>query len=134
MFDHGAAGYEWGEGNGIDDRGVVTFDRKYRKDAYYLYKANWNKTDPFVYVAERRRIERNNPVQHIKVYSNQPEVELVVNGRSVGVAQGERGIFNWDGVQLDEGLNLIEARAGNASDQTIIAVVNSGSRELFDAN
>ena len=134
MFDHGAAGYTWGEGNGIDDHGIVTFDRKYRKDAYYLYKANWNHTDPFVYVAERRWIERDNPVQNIKAYSNQPETELFVNGQSQGVRQGDHGIFRWDGIPLNDGMNIIEVRSGTVSDQTLINIVNSGSRELFDAN
>ena len=47
MFDYGAAGREWGDGTGVDDRGLVTFDRKYRKDAFYFYKANWNPDEPF---------------------------------------------------------------------------------------
>lgn len=54
MFDYGAAGRDWGEGTGIDDRGLVTFDRKYRKDAFYFYKANWNKAEPMVYIAQKR--------------------------------------------------------------------------------
>ena len=53
-----------------DDRGLVTFDRKYRKDAFYFYKANWNPDEPFVYIAERRWDRRVKRTQTLKVYSN----------------------------------------------------------------
>ena len=54
MFDYGAAGRNWGEGTGVDDRGLVTFDRNYRMDAFYFYKANWKRTEPTVWIAEKR--------------------------------------------------------------------------------
>ncbi|MFQ8805000.1 MAG: glycoside hydrolase family 2 TIM barrel-domain containing protein [Alistipes indistinctus] len=73
MFDYGAAGREWGDGTGVDDRGLVTFDRKYRKDAFYFYKANWNPDEPFVYIAERRWDRCVKRTQTLKVYSNAPK-------------------------------------------------------------
>ena len=54
MFDFGAAHRREGDRPGINDKGLVTFDRKYKKDAFYFYKANWNKTDPMVHLAEKR--------------------------------------------------------------------------------
>ncbi len=132
MFDYGAAGRSWGEGNGINDLGLVTFDRKYRKDAYYFYKANWNHTTPFVYIAERRWDTRRRTTQQIKVYSNRPEVELIVNGTSLGTKTGTNGTFRWEEVALHEGTNTIEARSGNVTDRIGIDILNSGSRSIVD--
>jgi beta-galactosidase len=112
MFDYGAAQLSGGEGNGINDKGLVTFDRKYFKDAYWLYKANWRTDSPFVYIAERRLETRSGASQTIKVYSNCTEVELIVNGTSHGTATGSHGIFTWSDLPLAIGLNTITARSG----------------------
>lgn len=122
MFDYGAATRTWGEGTGLDDRGLVTFDRKYKKDAFYFYKANWNNSEPMVYIAERRWNERSNPKQNIRVYSNANEVELWANGVSLGKKQGVNGIFLWDNVELKRGLNTLEARADMCWDQALITI------------
>lgn len=111
MFDFGAAHRTEGEIPGKNDKGLVTFDRKFKKDAFYFYKANWNKTDLFVYIAERRLTHRQAPGQNIKIYSNCPEVELLVNGKSVGKRKGDYGIFLWEKVQLQKGANTISAQA-----------------------
>ena len=123
MFDYGAADREWGDGTGVDDRGLVTFDRKYRKDAFYFYKANWNPDEPFVYIAERRWHRRTKPEQTLKVYSNAMEVELFVNGVSMGTRTGTNGVFTWEKVTLKEGLNNIEARSDSGIDYTQIEIV-----------
>ncbi len=128
LFDYGAAGRSWGEGNGLNDCGLVTFDRKYRKDAFYLYKANWNPNDPFVYIAERRWDNRLNPKQQLKVYSNLPAVELFVNGRSLGVKESINGIFLWPNVDLPVGTTTVEARAGEQADKTHITILSSNRR------
>lgn len=126
MFDYGASGRSWGEGNGIDDRGLVTFDRKYRKDAFYFYKANWNPNSPFVYITEKRWDERSGLVQNIKVYSNQPEVELFINGVSFGKKTGINGTFTWEKLTLKAGDNNIEAvsigEKGTLSDKATIYI------------
>lgn len=110
MFDFGAAHRREGEIAGKNDKGLVSFDRKDRKDAFYFYKANWNTEDPFVYVAERRLVNRSSAGQQIKVYSNQPEVELMVNGKSCGKQKGKYGTFIWKNVLLQEGRNEVKAR------------------------
>lgn len=127
MFDFGATRCIWGDGKGVNDHGLVTFDRKDRKDAYYLYKANWNDTEPFVYIAGKRLDTRTNRRQTIKIYSNQPEVELFVGNRSAGKRMGEMGIFTWEDVELRGGTNRIEARSELATDRASVNVDTSGS-------
>ncbi|MDR0865716.1 MAG: glycoside hydrolase family 2 protein [Candidatus Symbiothrix sp.] len=119
MFDFGAAHRTEGEVKGKNDKGLVTFDRKVRKDAFYFYKANWNRTDLFVYIAERRLTERSRAAQKIKVYSNLPEVELFVNGQSLGKHSGNYGIFTWENVSLQTGENTVTARAGKSAEDSI---------------
>ncbi|MDR1415581.1 MAG: glycoside hydrolase family 2 protein [Odoribacteraceae bacterium] len=121
MFDFGAAHRTEGEIKGKNDKGLVTFDRKVKKDAFYFYKANWNHEEPFVHVAGRRLALSSSP-QTIKIYSNQPEVELLLDGRSLGKRRGEHGIFTWEDVQLAPGKHLLTARAKKARDETWITV------------
>lgn len=118
LFDFGAAHRTEGEIPGKNDKGIVTFDRAVKKDAYYFYKANWNKEDPMIYIAERRLRKRSDSSQTIKIYSNQKEVELFVNGKSLGKKTGNYSRFIWNNVGLKAGENRIEAKTnGNLSDQ-----------------
>lgn len=132
MFDYGAVGRDWGENKGINDLGLVTYDRKDCKDAYYFYKANWNDSEPFVYIAERRRNKRASATQEIKLYSNLGEAELFVNGMSQGRRTARNGTVIWQGVRLKEGVNVIEARAGDQKDYVRIEVRTgtAGQRSL----
>ena len=82
MFDFGAAHRTEGDRPGINDKGLVTFDRKVRKDAFYFYKANWNKSEPVLHIAGKRCDRRTSKVQAIMAFTNQPEAELFVNGKS----------------------------------------------------
>ncbi len=127
MFDFGAARRTWGDGKGTNDHGLVTFDRKDRKDAYYLYKANWNTAEPFVYITNKRLDTRTNRSQTIKVYSNQQEVELFIGNRSAGKRTGECGIFTWENVELKGGVNRLEACSELATDRASINVDTSSS-------
>lgn len=111
MFDFGAAHRTEGEIAGKNDKGLVTFDRHHKKDAFYLYKANWNTDDPFVYITSRRLTERKAQPQPIKVYSNQPEVELFLNGKSQGKKKTDHGIVVWENVALQQGANVLTAKA-----------------------
>ncbi|MDR2414014.1 MAG: glycoside hydrolase family 2 protein [Odoribacteraceae bacterium] len=115
MFDFGAAHRTEGEINGKNDKGLVTFDRKVKKDAFYFYKANWNSDDPFVHVAGRR----GGAPRQVKVYSNCPEVELLVNGHSLGKRRGERGIFSWEEVAFVPGENRVTARARGGHEDSV---------------
>lgn len=118
LFDFGAAHRTEGDRPGINDKGLVTFDRKVKKDAFYYYKANWNKDDKFVYIANRRNRDRVNSQTDIMVFSNLPEVELFVNGKSIGKQSPDNyATFRWKGVTLSEGENTVEARYVNKKTQ-----------------
>lgn len=127
MFDFGVAHYNAGSQPGVADFGLVTFDRAVPKDAFYFYKANWNHRDPFVYITQRRWVERSSPVQTIQVFSNQSDVELFVNGASLGSKTNDGlGRFVWKGVQLKAGENFIEVldNLSGARDKSKIVVQN----------
>lgn len=114
MFDFGAAHRTEGDRPGINDKGLVTFDRKVRKDAFYFYKANWNKSESVLHIAGKRCDSRTSNVQTIMAFTNQPEAELFVNGKSYGkVKADEYCIVKWEKVSLADGLNEISVRVDN---------------------
>lgn len=117
MFDFAVAHRNEGDKIGRNDKGLVTYDRKVRKDAFYFYKANWNQKEKFVYIAERRfDVRTENPV-NITVFSNLPKVELLVNGVSLGVKKVEDlHLFQWKDVFLKPGNNHILVKSGNHTD------------------
>ena len=92
-------------------KGLVTYDRKIKKDAFYFYKANWS-DEPALYITSRRFTERTNAVTNVKIYSNAKQVELFVNGASQGTrGVTQDGIFIWKDVKLSPGKNQIEVKA-----------------------
>lgn len=110
MFDSGSAARREGTRPGINDSGLVTFDRSTKKDAFYYYKANWNPDERFVYIAERRYDVRSNQVQSFKAFSTCSDVQLIINDRPQGVAQNDGfGTFTWKNCKLDQGVNVVEA-------------------------
>lgn len=124
MFDFGAAHRTEGDRPGINDKGIVTFDRKVKKDSYYFYKANWNKEEPMVYISNRRHRERINAKTDVMIFSNLPEVELIVNGKSLGKIKPDNyATATWNNVELQEGENVIEARSTQKKDKTSDSVI-----------
>jgi beta-galactosidase len=113
MFDFAADQRSEGDTLGRNDKGLVTYDRRTRKDAFFWYKANWSDA-PVLYITDRRFVRRTQPVTDVKVYSNADSVELFVNGVSKGKRAGENHVFRWAGVNLKEGENRVEARAARA--------------------
>lgn len=109
LFDFASDNRAEGEQPGINDKGLVTYDRKTRKDAFYWYKANWS-DQPVLYIAERRFAERATAKLEVKVYSNAPEVELMLNGKSLGRQKSTNHIFRWP-VELPAGASRVTARA-----------------------
>jgi beta-galactosidase len=94
-----------------NDKGLVTYDRQTKKDAFYFYKANWS-DEPVLYITSRRFTERTNAVTDVKIYSNAKEVELLLNGKSQGKqADSTDGIFIWKNLELKPGTNKVEAKA-----------------------
>lgn len=111
VFDFGSAGRFEGENPGINDKGLVTYDRKTPKDAYFFYKANWSPR-PTVYITSRRFAERTEKTVPVKVYSNASSVKLAVNGKAMGsVKPDEFKRAVWPEVTLKPGVNTITATA-----------------------
>lgn len=107
LFDFAADGRDEGGKHGENQKGLVTFDRQIRKDAFYLYKAAWNK-EPMVHICGSRYIDRAEDVTQVKVYSNAEEVALYVDGELSGTLRGKR-VFRFQ-VPIS-GEHAIEARA-----------------------
>ena len=121
MFDFGADARAEGGENGQNHKGLVTMDRKYKKDAFYAYKA-WLSDEPFVHLCGKRYINRVEDVTKVTVYSNQPEVELFVNGESVGKKTAPDHFFYFE--VKNEGESVIVAKAGELSDEGKICKVD----------
>ena len=122
MFDFATDNRDEGELPGRNDKGLVTFDRLTRKDAFYFYKSNWTDT-PTVYITGHRFTDRPDADADVKIYSNLDSVELKVNGVSLGAETGnDVNVFEWDGVQLRPGANTIEA-TGTRDGQTVTDTV-----------
>ncbi len=115
MFDFASAGRHEGDTQGINDKGLVTYDRSTRKDAFYFYQANWSRK-PMVYITSRRHNERTEAVTDIKVYSNCPNVTVTVGGTPVALDSRGLGIFVARGISLQPGDNHIEAVAQRGGD------------------
>lgn len=110
MFDFSSTVRQEGDATDINDKGLVSFDREVRKDAFFYFKAQWSDT-PVVHVAGRRHASRPYPVVDVKAYSNAPRVALLVNGRELGERECPRRICRFPGVRLQPGGNQVVARA-----------------------
>jgi len=122
-FDFSSDGRNEGAQPGINDKGLITFDRTVKKDAFYLYKANWNKKNPFVYISSRRFTTRTSTTNSVKVYSNCPSVTLRINGTTIGTKTATDHIFSWDNNVMLVGANQIIASGLNNSVQCNDTVV-----------
>ena len=112
LFDFGAAHRTEGDRPGINDKGLVTFDRKVKKDSFYFYKANWNKDEPFVYISNRRYTNRTSPTTTVTIFTNQPEAELWVNGVSLGKKKADSyATIVWEDVELNSGNNTVKVES-----------------------
>ena len=120
LFDFAADGRDEGGKHGENQKGLVTIDRKTKKDAFYLYKAAWNKKDAFVHLCGSRYVDRTEDVTEVKVYSNQPAVTLFVDDKEVETKEG-RTVFTFS-VPIT-GEHTIEAKAGACTDSISIRKV-----------
>jgi beta-galactosidase len=112
MFDFGASHRTEGDRIGINDKGLVTFDRKNKKDAFYFYKANWNAKQPTLHISEKRNINRLNSLTNIQVFSNVGAVELFMNGLSMGKKSPDNfNTVTWPEIKLQTGKNKIVVKA-----------------------
>jgi len=120
MFDFGADNRAEGGENGQNHKGLVTIDRKYKKDAFYAYKA-WLSDDPFVHICGKRYVDRVEETTKVTVYSNLPEVELFCNGVSLGKQTSDVHFFYFD--VPNTGVSKLHAVAGDCTDDSVIRKV-----------
>ena len=128
MFDFGADARAEGGENGQNHKGLITMDRKYKKDAFYAYKA-WLSDDPFVHLCGKRYIDRVEDVTKVTVYSNLPEVELFANGVSVGKQTSDNHFFYFN--VKNEGETTITVKAGEFSDEGVIRKVDTMNEDYI---
>lgn len=126
MFDFGADARNEGGENGQNHKGLVTFDRKYKKDSFYAYKA-WLSDDPFVHLCGKRYVDRVEDTTKVTVYSNLPEVELFANGKSLGKKTAENHFFYFDVPNAGE--TTLVAVAGECRDESHIRKVDTFNEE-----
>lgn len=120
MFDFAADARDQGGEPGMNHKGLITFDRRTKKDSFYLYKAYWS-PEPFVHIAGKRRKDREEALTAVKVYTNQPRVSLFVNGVFKEEKTGNK-VFEFQ-VSLS-GETHIKAEAGACSDQAVFRKVD----------
>ncbi len=126
MFDFGADARNEGGENGQNHKGLVTFDRKYKKDSFYAYKA-WLSDDPFVHICGKRYVDRVEDTTKVTVYSNQPEVELFANGVSLGKQTAPDHFFYFQ--VPNSGETTLVAVAGECKDESFLRKVEVFNEE-----
>jgi len=110
MFDFAANVRDEGGVKGRNNKGLVTYDRKVKKDAFFMYKAHWSK-DPFVHLAGKRYVERASDQIDLKVYTNCEQVTLYVNGVKIETQSAANRIVVLKDVALTDGLNHLKVEA-----------------------
>ncbi|MCI8799892.1 MAG: glycoside hydrolase family 2 protein [Lachnospiraceae bacterium] len=120
MFDFGCAARNEGGVAGRNNKGLVTMDRKTKKDSYYIYQAYWSEM-PMIHLCGRRYARRAGETTQIKVYSNQPKVTLYLNGKPAAVQTNSK-VFTFQ-VALEEGFNIVTAEAGGIRDSMTLEKV-----------
>ena len=123
MYDFGADARAEGGENGQNHKGLMTFDRKYKKDSFYAYKA-WLNPEPMVHLCGKRYVDRVEDVTKVTVYSNCETVELFANGQSLGVQKHNGLPFFYFDVP-NSGVTHLVAKAGELTDESIINKVDT---------
>ena len=120
MFDFGCAARDEGGVAGRNNKGLVTMDRKTKKDSFYIYQAYWSKT-PMLHLCGRRYAQRAGETTEIRVYSNQPSVALYLNGKLADEKSADK-VFVFR-VALEEGQNIVTAVSGGLKDSITLEKV-----------
>ena len=123
MYDFGADARAEGGENGQNHKGLITIDRKYKKDAFFAYKA-WLNPEPMVHLCGKRYVDRVEDVTKVTVYSNCESVELFANGTSLGVQKNNGLPFFYFEVP-NVGETKLEAVAGGLKDESVIRKVDT---------
>lgn len=122
MFDFGCAARDEGGVAGRNNKGLITMDRKTKKDSFYIYQAYWSKK-PMVHICGRRYAQRAGETAQIRIYSNQPEVTLYLNGEPAGSLKSDK-VFVFT-VTLAAGNNILVADTGSVKDSVSLERVEN---------
>jgi beta-galactosidase len=117
MFDFGAYFRREGDTPGLNDKGLVTYDRKTKKDAFYFYKSHWSE-EPVLHITSSRYVLRKEKKTTVKVYTNLPSVSLTINGVAFPSKAPENNVIVWENIELTPGNNAIVVK-GNSSGKEI---------------
>ncbi len=109
MFDFAVDNRSEGEQLGINDKGLVSYDRKVKKDAFYFYKSKWT-TEPMIYLTSKRFNPWTSANFAVKVYSNCDRVEVSINGDKLTPKNNTNNVFLWDGLKIPSGKNVVMAK------------------------
>ncbi len=119
MFDFSSARRNEGGSRFLNAKGLVTRDRRIRKDAFYYYKAKWSK-EPFIHICSKRFVRRARESIDVKVYANVPEAELFLNGDCVSTGKSDgNGTILFERVPLRMGSNSVAVRSGTVTDEAV---------------
>jgi beta-galactosidase len=117
MFNFGSNHRREGDTPHENDKGLVTMDRKIRKDAFFLYKANWNKDEKTVHLCSKRFTVRKEDITDVVVFTTAPSAELFINGKQVGkMDTDDYATIIWKNVKLNQGRNLVEIKTADGND------------------
>lgn len=117
MFNFGSNHRREGDTPSENDKGLVSMDRKIRKDAFYLYKANWNKNEKTVHICSKRYTQRKEDVTDVVVFTTAPSATLFVNGKQTGKMEADKyATVIWKNVKLNKGKNLVEIKTSDGND------------------
>ena len=129
MFDFSSAGRREGSTMGRNDKGLVSYDRKTKKDAFYFYKANWNNREQILHLVGKRACKRTQSVTRVEAFSSSGPAELIVNGRSYGWQTPDKvHVLQWGQIQLNEGRNQIVVRNSTCQDSCVWELCKHGVR------
>jgi beta-galactosidase len=118
MFDFGSSLRQEGESNNLNDKGIVSHDRKVKKDAFYLYRANWNKKSPTTYLCSKGYTDRKEDVTDVMGFVSDGEATLLINGKKIGSQKADNvHTVIWKDVKLNQGENTVVLKSAHGRDE-----------------
>ena len=123
MFDFASNHKREGDTAHINDKGLVTYDRKHRKDAFYLYKANWNKAEKTTHLCSKEYVERKEDLTDITAFTTAPSARLYINGKLIGKMDVDQyATVIWRNIKLSPGRNHVEIKTVDGTDSAVWTV------------
>ena len=123
MFDFGSGMRQEGDVNNLNNKGLITHDRQTKKDAFFFYKANWNKAAQTVHLCSKRYTDREEDTTDVIVFTTAPSAKLYVNGKLVGNAKTDAyATVCWPDVKLSKGRNDVVVKTAHGEDSAVWTV------------